>query len=58
MTLSVPVSVTRPADASSGEAGDALAVLETRSMEAMELLGKAKDALSSMGEKIFQEGCT
>ena len=48
----------RPVDAGSDEAGDALAVLETRSAEAMGLLEKAKDVLSSVGEKMLGEDCT
>ena len=46
-----------PVDAGSDEAGDALAVLETRSSEAMELLEKARGVLSSVGEKMLNESC-
>ena len=55
LTSLVPV---RPADAGSDGAGDALAILETRSAEAMGLLEKAKDVLSSVGEKMLGEDCT
>ena len=54
MTLFVPVSVARPIDAGP-EAEDALVGLETCSTEALELLGRAKDTLSSIGEKMFPE---
>ena len=54
MILFAPVSVARPIDAGP-EAEDALAGLETYSTEALGLLGRAKDTLSSIGEKMFPE---
>ena len=54
MTLFIPVSVAHPIDAGP-KAGDALVSLEVCSTEALELLGRAKDTLSSIGEKMFPE---
>ena len=48
------MSVARPVDVGS-EAEDALVGLEVCSTEALELLGRAKDTLSSIGEKMFPE---
>ena len=47
----------RPVDAGSDGARDAVAVLETRSVEVMGLLEKARGVLSSVGEKMLGEDC-
>ena len=54
MTLFVSVSIARPVDVGP-DAVDALAGLEVCSAEALELLGRAKETLSSIGEKMFPE---
>ena len=48
------MSVARPIDVGS-KAEDALVGLEVCSTEALELLGRAKDTLSLIGEKMFPE---